>query len=102
MPDVRHEITLPPAPLDNIFQAGLRALTGAGFTLWKTRPLGWFPIARRGEGAAAVEANLSVRGADAPMVSLGLSAEGLSQADLSGLAMAILEATAAASAQARS
>ena len=97
MPDVRREISLPPAPLDSVFQSGLRALTDAGFALWKTRPLGWFAIARRGEGAAAVEANLSVRGGEAPMVSLGLSAEGVSEDDLAGLALEILEATTAAS-----
>jgi len=91
--DVRREIALQDATADEAFQAGLRALAAAGFDLWKTRPLGWFAIARRKVGTSMLEANLSVRKAGETRVSLGLNGDDVDEAVLAGIASDILRGT---------
>ena len=95
MTDVRQDAILEGAGLDEAFQVGLRVLQGAGFELWKTRPLGWFAIARRRQDQTVLEANLAVRGGGPIQVSLGLSADNFPEAELTGIAAELLQTISA-------
>jgi hypothetical protein len=94
MPDVRREIALKGVRADDVYQAGLRALTAAGFEIWKARPLGWFVIARRQERAGVLEANLSVRGGEETHLSIGISGENVGDESLADVASSLLDKTA--------
>lgn len=91
MADVRQDAILEGADLDEAFEVGLKVLQGAGFELWKTRPLGWFAIARRRQDQIVLEANLAVRGKGPTQVSLGLSADNLTEAALASIAAELLQ-----------
>jgi hypothetical protein len=91
MSDIRREIALPKVSADEAFRAGLQALAAAGFELHKTRPLGWFAIARRPEGASSLEANLSVRAGVQAQLSLGLRGDDLTEVALAAVASEILD-----------
>ena len=90
MADVRRDAVLAGADSNEAFQTSLKVLQETGFELWKTRPLGWFAIARRRQQGAVLEANISVRGGGPTHVSLGLSSDNLAETVLADIAADLL------------
>jgi hypothetical protein len=72
--------------VDRCYKAAEAALPGAGFKIWKTRPVGWLIMARQEGPEGLIEANLAARPGAGATVTLTLSGESSSEATLSGLA----------------
>jgi hypothetical protein len=71
--------------VDRCYKAAEAALPGAGFKIWKTRPIGWLIMARREGSEGLIEANVAARPGAGATVTLTLSGESSSEAALSEL-----------------
>src|SRR5512140_2632713 len=82
MRSIQDVLSFPGKKAQECYELALRTFPTVGFQIWKKRDLGWFAIAVRMVNGAEVKANVMFRqGVDATLT-LGLSAEHLSEADL--------------------
>ena len=67
---------------DEVFQAVERALPEFGYTVWKTRPIGWLIMANRELGQATINATVAIRPGLGAVLNLSLACENLSLDEL--------------------
>jgi hypothetical protein len=67
----------PGKPAGEVYQAGLKALPAAGFTIWKQRDIAWLAMVRCGQ---AIDGNLAIR--PGSQATLNLDAPALSEVEL--------------------
>ncbi len=80
----------------DLYEASITAFEHAGFDVWKKRPLAWLALAKKTVEGIEVDSNLSARPTMPPSFALMMSAEGLSEEELSQLAEQFLAAYRAA------
>jgi hypothetical protein len=67
---------------DEVFQVVVRALPEFGYTVWKTRPIGWLIMANRDLGQAKINATVAIRPGPGAVLNLSLACENLSLDEL--------------------
>ncbi len=76
-------------PAGDVYQAVLQAAPKTGLEIWKRRDIAWLVMVRCGSGGEALDGNISVR--PGAVVTVALSAAGLSEADLQSRAGSVLQ-----------
>jgi len=84
--------TYPGKTPGDCFAAAVRGYPKAGFHVWKKRELAWLALAKCTVEGHEVDSNLSARPGNPTPATLNLSAEGLSEEILKGLAEKVFEA----------
>ncbi len=74
-------------PVNDVYQALLKAASQAGLQVWKRRDIAWLFMVRSGSGSQAIDGNVSAR--PGCIATVSLSSQGLSDADLHAVANSI-------------
>jgi hypothetical protein len=82
MNSIQEIITFPGKKAQECYETTLRTFPTVGFQIWKKRDLGWFAIALRQVNGADVNVNVMFRQGQEATLTLGVSAEHLSEAEL--------------------
>ena len=82
MNNIQETISFPGKKAQQCYETAMRTFPTVGIQIWKKRDLGWFAIALRKVNGADVTANVMFRQGAEATLTLGLSAESLSEAEL--------------------
>lgn len=86
MAKIEETRTYPGKTPGDCFSAAVRAYPKVGFNVWKKRELAWLALAKCTLEGKEVDSNLSARPGNPTPATLNLSADGLSEEALKGLA----------------
>jgi hypothetical protein len=92
MNSIQEIVTFPGKKAQECYETTLRTFPMVGFQIWKKRDLGWFAIALRKVNGADVNANVMFRQGQEVTLTLGLSAEHVSEAELHQYADELVQA----------
>ncbi len=90
MPTYAGEQTFEDLNADDVFQAVVRALPEFGYTVWKTRPIGWLIMANRDLQQGKVNATVAIRPGAGAVLNLSLACDTLSLEELQDYHQALL------------
>lgn len=82
MADVKMDFSFGDASPDHCFQVVENLLPALGYTIWKTRPIGWLILAKRSSPSGDIQLTFAARPATETRVSISLSCEGMEEEEL--------------------
>ena len=82
MPDYSDNATYPNFNADEAFKILVAAIPDMGYTIWKTRPLGWLIMANRETDQGIIHLSLSLRPGPTTELNLSLASEDYSTDEL--------------------